>query len=142
MSKAKSGDKVKVHYTGKLNNGEVFDSSDGKEPLEFVIGEHKIIPGFENGIIGMGKGDKKTINIPSDEAYGQYRDELRANVERGQFPPDISPEIGMQLKLETPEGQPIIVIITEIADENITIDANHPLAGQDLTFDVELVEVA
>lgn len=141
MATVKNGDTVKVHYTGKLDDGSVFDSSVSREPLEVTLGEGKLIPGFEDAVIGMDVGDKTTTNIPASEAYGERRDDLEVTVEKNQLPEDIKPEIGMQLQLNQPNGQPVPVQITEVNDDTIVLDANHPLAGKDLTFDIELVEV-
>lgn len=141
MAKAKIGDKVKVHYTGKLEDGTVFDSSVEGEPLEFTIGSGEIIPGFEDEIIGMEEGEKKTFTIPSDKAYGPHREELMLKVARDEFPPDIEPFEGQNLQLRQPDGQVFYVVVIEVDEKTVTLDANHPLAGKDLTFDVELVEI-
>ncbi len=141
MSKAKDGDTVKVHYTGTLKNGEVFDTSEEREPLEFTLGQGQLIPGFEKAVIGMGEGDSTKVEIPSDEAYGEAREDLIINVPKDQLPEGVTPEIGMQLQVNQPNGQPVPVRITKIGDNDLTLDANHPLAGEDLTFDIELVEV-
>jgi len=142
MSQAKAGDKVKVHYTGKLEDGTVFDSSKDREPLEFNLGSGNVIPGFENGILGMAIGESRTITIAPDQAYGQTNPDLVATVERKQFPDNITPEVGLQLQMSQPTGQPLNVTITHIAGDSITLDANHPLAGKTLVFEVELVAVA
>ncbi|NBB77357.1 MAG: peptidylprolyl isomerase [Bacteroidetes bacterium] len=141
MSKAKDGDTVKVHYTGTLEDGEVFDTSKDKEPLEFQLGQGQLIPGFEKAVEGMEVGESTTVEIPSNEAYGEVRDDLVINVPKDQLPEDISPQIGMQLQVNQQDGQPIPVRITEIGDEDLTLDANHPLAGKDLKFEIELVNV-
>ncbi|HET8866295.1 MAG TPA: peptidylprolyl isomerase [Gracilimonas sp.] len=141
MSKVKDGDTVKVHYTGKLEDGSVFDTSESRDPLEITLGEGKLIPGFEKAVVGLAVGDTTTANIESAEAYGDRREDLELSIERDQLPEDIQPEVGMQLQLNQPNGQPVPVQITKVEDENITIDANHPLAGKDLTFDIELVEI-
>lgn len=135
------GDTVKVHYTGRLDDGTVFDSSLEREPLEFTTGSGEVIPGFEEGVIGMNVGDTKTITIPAEQAYGPHRTDLVAVFEREQFPPDLSPEIGQQLQLRQQNGQPFVVTVTEVCDTCVTLDANHPLAGKDLTFDLQLVEI-
>ncbi|WP_234572073.1 FKBP-type peptidyl-prolyl cis-trans isomerase [Rhodohalobacter sp. 614A] len=142
MSKAKDGDTVKVHYTGTLENGEVFDTSKEREPLEFQLGQGQLIPGFEKAVIGMSEGDSTTVDIPSDEAYGEVREDLIINVPKNQLPDDVEPQIGMQLQVNQQNGQPIPVRITEIKNEELVLDANHPLAGKDLTFNIELLEVA
>lgn len=141
MAKAKIGDRVKVHYTGKLEDGTVFDSSLEGEPLEFTIGSGEIIPGFEDEIIGMEEGEKKTFTIPTDKAYGPHREELMLTVGRDEFPPDIQPSEGQQLQLRQPDGRVFYVVVIEVNEKTVTLDANHPLAGKDLTFDVELVEI-
>ena len=133
---AEAGDTVKVHYTGRLADGTVFDTSVGSEPMEFTLGEGRLIPGFEQAVTGMQVGESKTVTIPVDEAYGQRRDELIIEVERDKLPADIEPEVGMQLP--TSQGN---VTIIEVSETTVKIDANHPLAGQDLTFDIELVEI-
>ena len=145
MAKAKKGDKVKVHYSGKLDDESVFDTSSGKEPLEFTVGGSEVIPAFEEAVIGMDTGEKRTTKIPADKAYGPYRDELAVEVERSQFPAGIEPKVGEQLELqgadEGQEDQTLVVTITEVSDATVKLDANHPLAGKDLTFDIELVEI-
>jgi FKBP-type peptidyl-prolyl cis-trans isomerase 2 len=141
LPKVKEGDTVKVHYTGKLEDGSVFDSSVSRDPLEVTLGEGKLIPGFEKAVVGLEVGDKTTANIVSADAYGERRDDLEVTIEREQLPEDIEPEVGMQLQLNQPNGQPVPVQITKVEEENIIIDANHPLAGKDLTFDIELVEI-
>jgi FKBP-type peptidyl-prolyl cis-trans isomerase 2 len=137
-----NGQKVKIHYTGTLDDGNQFDSSAGRDPLEFEMGAGMVIPGFETGVVDMAVGEKKSIHIPATEAYGEKRDEMVMEFERAQLPEGLEPEVGMGLQMQGPEGQPIPVQITAIADETITIDANHPLAGQNLNFELELVEVA
>lgn len=141
MTTAKKGDKVKVHYTGRLDDGTVFDSSANSDPLEFTIGSGAIIPGFEQAVIGMTQGESKTEKILTEDAYGPYMSEMVLTVDRQQIPADIEPEIGQQLQLQHPSGGIIPVVITEIAQETITLDANHPLAGENLTFDIQLVEI-
>lgn len=137
----KANDKVRVHYTGTLKNGEVFDTSEGREPLEFTIGAGQIIPGFENGIMGMKVDETKTIDIPSGEAYGERREELVQEVAKSQLPAEITPEVGMQLSSQGPNGQPIPLVVTEVTENTITVDANHPLAGKDLVFEVSIVSI-
>ncbi|MCR9174223.1 MAG: peptidylprolyl isomerase [bacterium] len=138
---AKANDTVKVHYKGTLTNGEVFDSSEGKEPLVFTLGAGQIIPGFEKGIIGMQVEESKTINIPSAEAYGAPKEELKQEVPKAQLPPEIQPEVGLRLMSQGPDGQQVPLVVTEVKEETITVDANHPLAGKDLIFDVTLVGI-
>lgn len=142
MAQAKFGDTVKVHYTGKLDDGTVFDSSVSGDPLEFTIGEGMIIPGFEQAVVGMSPGDSKTELIPVDQAYGPHREDMVVIVDRAQMPPDMDPEVGQQLQIQQPTGQAIPVVVTDISDAEVTLDANHPLAGEDLTFDIQLVEIA
>lgn len=141
MSAAKQGDTVRVHYNGILNNGTQFDSSREAEPLEFKIGEGRIIPGFESAVVGMAPGDSKKVEIPSDEAYGPRREELTQEVERSRLPADLEVQEGMQLQASGPNEQPLVVTVAEVKPESVVLDANHPLAGEDLTFDIELVEV-
>lgn len=141
MEQAKSGDTVKVHYTGKLEDGTEFDSSRGKDPLEFTLGEGRIIPGFEQAVLGMNPGDSKTVNIPADQAYGAYRDDWVMVVEREQLPSNIEPQVGQQLQVRQGE-QAYVVQITDVSESNVTLDRNHPLAGEALTFEIQLVEVA
>ncbi len=141
MAEAKQGDTVKVHYTGKLEDGTVFDTSTEREPLQFTIGQGQIIPGFEEAVVGMSEGESKTTQIPSDNAYGPHRGEMIVEVDRSQFPPNLDPEVGQQLQIRQPDGQAIVVTVTDLSDESATLDANHPLAGKDLTFDIELVQV-
>lgn len=141
MVKAKNGDTVKVHYTGTLEDGTVFDTSVEREPLEFTLGQGQLIPGFEQAVIGMKVGDLKTINIPADQAYGPHRDDLILLIERGQLPEDLDPKVGQHLQMMQADGSSITVIIIEISETTATIDANHPLAGKNLTFEIELVEI-
>lgn len=141
MPQAKQGDTVKVHYTGKLDDGTVFDSSQERDPLEFTIGTGTIIPGFEQAVIGMAPGESKTEVIPTDRAYGPYLEEMVLQVERQQLPTDIDPEVGQQLQLQHPTGEVIPVVITDVSSSVVTLDANHPLAGEDLTFDIQLVAI-
>ncbi|VGO13354.1 FKBP-type peptidyl-prolyl cis-trans isomerase SlyD [Pontiella desulfatans] len=136
-----NGKKVTIHYTGTLDDGSQFDSSAGRDPLEFEMGAGMVIPGFEKGVADMEVGDKKTINIPAAEAYGEKRDEMVMEFDRSQLPEDLEPEVGMGLQMQGPQGQPVPVQITEVAEATITIDANHPLAGQNLNFELELVSV-
>jgi FKBP-type peptidyl-prolyl cis-trans isomerase 2 len=141
MQQVKSGDTVKVHYHGKLTDGTTFDSSEGREPLEFEVGSGMVIKGFDDGVTGMKVGDKKTVNIPVDEAYGPKQSEMMVEFPINQFPPDLKPEVGMPLTMTTSQGHPVQVVITEVKAETVILDANHPLAGQDLVFDLELVEI-
>jgi FKBP-type peptidyl-prolyl cis-trans isomerase 2 len=141
MQQVKSGDKVKVHYHGKLRSGETFDSSQGREPLEFTVGSGQVIKGFDQGVMGMQVGDKRTIEIGVQDAYGTKQDEMIIEFPRNQFPPDMKPEAGMQLMMNNGSGQSFPVTVTEVREESVILDANHPLAGQDLIFDIELVEI-
>ncbi len=136
-----NGQKVKIHYTGTLGDGNQFDSSAGRDPLEFEMGAGMVIPGFETGVKGMAVGEKKTIHIPAAEAYGEKRDEMVMEFDRAQLPEELEPAVGMGLQMQGPQGQPIPVQITAVAEETITIDANHPLAGKDLNFELELVGI-
>jgi peptidylprolyl isomerase len=142
MAQAKSGDTVKVHYTGKLDDGTVFASSIKRDPLEFVIGEERIIPAFEQAVVGMIPGGSKTTKIDADEAYGPHHEELVRVIDRGVFPADLEPEVGQRLNLSEPDGREIIVTVTDFSESNVTLDANHPLAGENLVFDIQLVEIA
>ena len=142
MSQAKDGDTVKVHYTGKLEDGTVFDSSRDREPFEFKVGTGNVIPGFEKGVVGMKVGEEKTITIPPEEGYGSHREELTAVVNKSEFPPDITPEVGRQLQINQPNGSVANVVITKIEDEMVTIDASHPLCGKTLFFDIEMMAIA
>ena len=142
MKVAKKGNTVKVHYTGRLSSGETFDSSEGREPLEFTIGDEQVIPGFEEAVVGMDTGATKTITIPADEAYGEKRSDLIASVERTRFPDDVDLEVGQQFRVGQEGGDEMVVTVTELSESHVTIDANHPLAGEELTFDITLAEIA
>ena len=141
MSQVKENDTVKVHYTGKLKNGQVFDSSLEREPLEFTLGKGMLIPGFEKAVIDMKVNDKKTVEIPVNEAYGEVRQELFHKVERQQLPEEIKPEVGLGLVSRDAQGNEHQFRIVEVNDDNVIVDGNHPLAGQDLVFDLELIEI-
>ena len=141
MQQVKSGDTVKVHYHGRLENGETFDSSEGREPLEFEVGAGHVIRGFDDGVTGMAIGEKKTIHIPVDQAYGARQEEMLIPFPLNQFPPDLNPQVGMPLTMTTAQGHPVQVIVVEVGEENVVLDANHPLAGKDLICDLELVEI-
>jgi peptidylprolyl isomerase len=138
---AKTGDKVQVNYTGRFSDGQVFDSSAGLAPLEFTIGEGKVIPGFDKAVLGMRVGEKKTVTIPAADAYGPHSDKMMIEVPLAKFPSDITPEVGLELESPQKDGSTIVARITKITDKAITLDANHPLAGKDLTFDIELVKI-
>ena len=142
MTEVKKGDNVKVHYTGKLNDGTVFDSSEGGEPLEFAVGSGQVIAGFEEGVVGMKVGESKVIEIPVEKAYGKRNDAMVIQAPIEQVPPDLNPELGMRLEMGGANGEILRVVVTEITDSHITLDANPPLAGKDLIFEVELVECA
>lgn len=141
MAQATTGDTVRVHYTGTLHDGTTFDTSEGREPLEFTVGDGQVIPGFEQAVAGMEPGDTKTVEISADQAYGPKRDEMMLNVSPDQFPEGMDPEVGQQLQLSQPDGQTVVVRVTDVADDAVTLDANHPLAGEDLTFEIELAEI-
>jgi peptidylprolyl isomerase len=142
MTQVKSGDTVAIHYTGTLLDGSTFDSSEGRKPLEFTVGSGQIIPGLDNAMPGMEVGDKKVVKIGSAEAYGDVNPEMRQAVPREGIPADIPLEIGTQLQMQTPDGQAMPVMVVEVDDATVTLDANHPLAGKDLQFDIELVKIA
>lgn len=141
MKQVKENNTVKVNYTGKLSDGQVFDSSEGKEPLEFTLGKGLLIPGFEKGLIDMKLNEKKTIKVAKEEAYGEINNDLKQEVKKTELPKDITPEVGMGLVSKSPDGQEINLRVIEVKDESIVIDGNHPLAGKDLIFDLEVVEI-
>jgi peptidylprolyl isomerase len=141
MSEAKAGDTVRIHYTGTLSDGSTFDSSAGRDPLEFTLGSGQVIPGFDKAVDGMTVGDQKTVEIPADDAYGQRDPNGMQSFPRDKVPDDIPLDIGTRLQLSTPSGQPVMVTVSEVTDTEVILDANHPLAGQDLTFEIELVEI-
>ncbi len=138
---AGDGDTVRVDYTGTLEDGTTFDTSVGREPLEFTLGAGQMIPGFETAVYGLKIGQSKTVTIPAEEAYGRHRDDLITVVEREQLPADLDPKIDQQLRMQQTDGSTVIVIVTDVSETTITVDANHPLAGEDLTFEIELVEI-
>ncbi|TVP66355.1 MAG: peptidylprolyl isomerase [Leptolyngbya sp. LCM1.Bin17] len=142
MTQAKLGDNVSIHYTGKLEDGTVFDSSRDRDPLQFSLGGGQVIPGFEAAVVGMTPGDSKTEVVDAEAAYGPHRDEMVMVVERTQIPEDIPLDIGVQLQLRGPQGQLLPVLVTELSDAEVTLDANHPLAGETLIFDIELLDIA
>ncbi len=141
MTQAKYGNTVKVHYTGKLDDGTVFDSSIDRDPLQFTLGDGQMIPGFEQAVVGMSLNESKTVTIPMDQAYGPHREERVTEIERNQFPENMQLEIGQQLQIRQDDGQPFLVSVTDVSESSVTLDANHPLAGKDLTFDIQLVEI-
>ncbi|NOZ06517.1 MAG: peptidylprolyl isomerase [Chloroflexi bacterium] len=142
MAQAKQGDTVKVHYTGKLDDGTVFDTSDNRDPLQFTVGAGQVIPGFEEAVIGMSVNETKRARFSMEEAYGPRREDLVLVVEKAQFPPDIAPQVGQQLRLHQANNEAITAVVTDVSEEGVTLDANHPLAGEALTFEVKLVEIA
>jgi FKBP-type peptidyl-prolyl cis-trans isomerase 2 len=141
MAQAQLGDTVQVHYTGRLTDGTVFDSSQQREPLEFTLGQGQLIPGFEQVVLGMAPGESRTATIPSAQAYGAHRPELFLDVERTQFPQDIQPHVGQELQMSRPDGSAVAVVVTAVTASQVTLDANHPLAGKDLVFDITLVAI-
>jgi peptidylprolyl isomerase len=141
MTQVKKGDTVKIHYTGRLQDGSVFDSSSDREPLQFSIGRGQVIPGFEEAVVGMKIGDKKTVEIPCSKAYGERNPSMVIVVDRKHVPEGLNPEVGQRLEMGSPSGELVHVTVVKTDDQNITLDANPPLAGEDLTFDIELVEV-
>ncbi|MFC2038323.1 peptidylprolyl isomerase [Chloroflexota bacterium] len=138
---ANDGNTVRVHYTGKLGDGTVFDTSVEREPLEFTVGAGMVIPGFDEAVKALEIGQSTVVTIPADEAYGQYRDDLLMEIEKIQLPENLVPEVGQSLQMQQPDGRAVVVVITGVTETAITIDANHPLAGKDLTFEIELVEI-
>ena len=142
MSEATAGQTVRIHYTGRFDDGTVFDSSAERDPLEFKLGAGQVIPGMDNAVAGMEVGDKKTVSIDPAEGYGSRDERLVQAVPKSALPDEIEPAVGMQLQSQAPDGQVMQLIVTEVADESITVDANHPLAGRTLEFDIELVAVA
>jgi len=141
MTAAKKGDTVNVHYTGTLSDNTEFDSSRGGEPLEFTIGENMVIAGFENGVVGMEVGESRKVSISAEDAYGPYNKDLVAVVPRAQVPPDLELSLGMVLQVRSPEGGIARAIVRDITETDVTLDLNHPLAGQDLIFEIELVKI-
>ncbi len=141
MSQVKEGDAVKVHYTGKLEDGTVFDSSRERDPLKVNVGAGELIPGFEKSLMGMEPGQSKTVTLAPEEAYGERREDLVVDVGKDQFPENIEPKVGERLQVKQPDGSMVNVQITKMEDDKVTLDANHPLAGQKLTFDLELVDI-
>ncbi len=141
MTTAQTGNRVRVHYTGRLDDGEVFDSSEGGTPLAFTIGSGQVIPGFENGVVGMAAGDTKTVHIPCAEAYGEHRPDGVIRVPRDEFPSDMQIEVGTSVQGQQGNGQSVTFTIMAVSDVEVTLDANHPLAGKDLTFDLTLVSI-
>jgi len=141
MTQAKSGDTVRIHYTGTLDDGTQFDSSAGRDPLEFALGGGQVIPGFDKAVDGMAVGDSKTVTIPPEDAYGERHDQLVQQVPKSTLPEEMEPSVGMQLQSQSPDGQVMNLVVVEVEEETLTLDANHPLSGQALTFAIELVEI-
>ena len=141
MAQAKNGDIVTVHYTGKLEDGTVFDSSVNRDPVQFTLGEGLLIPGFERAVLGMSPGESKTAEVSADQAYGPHREEMVVEIDRQEFPPHFQPEVGQQLQIPQSEGRVARLIVTAVSEQKVTLDANHPLAGRDLTFDIHLIEI-
>jgi peptidylprolyl isomerase len=142
MQQVKNGDTVRVHYHGKLTDGSTFDSSEGRDPLEFTVGGGQVIKGFDDALVDMKIGDKKTVNIPVDHAYGPRNDEMMMEYPKSDFPADMTPVEGMELHMSDNAGNVFPVVIAEVKDDSVLLDANHPLAGQDLVFEIELVSIA
>ncbi len=138
---AEDGNTVKVHYTGKLEDGTVFDTSVGREPLEFTLGQGSMIPGFEEAVRGMKVGQSKEVTIPAEQAYGSHRDDLVMVIDRDQLPKDLTPEVGQHLEMQLMDGRRVEVVVTDVTDTTITVDANHRLAGKTLIFEIEVVEI-
>jgi len=144
MAQAKAGDTVRVHYEGQLSDGTIFDSSLEREPIEFILGQDTVIPGFEQAVIGMEVGESKDVSIPPEDGFGEYSEDLVVNIEKSILPPDINPELGMQLEVsseEEVEETPRVFTIAEIAEDSVTLDGNHPLAGEEIAFKIELLEI-
>ena len=141
MAQAKTGDTVKIHFTGKLEDGTVFGSTANREPLEFELGEGRIIPGIEKAVEGMNVGESKTVEVPPEQAYGQHQAELVQKVSRDRFPEDVEPQVGQEFEIPQQEGRPMAVRVVDVSESTVTLDANHPLAGRDLTFELELLEI-
>ncbi len=141
MAQAKSGDTVRIHYTGKLADGSTFDSSAGRDPLEFTLGSGQVIPGFDKAVDGMTVGEAKTVEIVAGDAYGPHNPDGRQAFPRANIPDDVPLDIGTRLQMQTPEGRAVQVVVADVGDDHVILDANHPLAGKDLTFQIELVEI-
>jgi peptidylprolyl isomerase len=141
MAQAKTGDTVKVHYTGKLDDDTIFDTSADREPLQFTIGEGQLIPDFEQAVVGMNPGESKTIQIPSDKAYGPHHEQMVIVVDRSQFPADLEPKVDQRLQVRQQDGREFAVTVTDVTKSKVTLDGNHPLAGKNLTFDIQLTEI-
>jgi FKBP-type peptidyl-prolyl cis-trans isomerase 2 len=142
VPQVKNGDTVRVHYTGSLSDGQIFDSSVDREPLEFTVGEHRVVPGFEQAVLGMSVGESKTAHLPADQAYGQRDDRLVIQVSKDQLPPNMAVKLNDRLQMQSRDGRVMNVTVAEISDDSLVLDGNHFLAGKDLIFDIELVEIA
>ncbi|MEJ2100687.1 MAG: peptidylprolyl isomerase, partial [Desulfobacterales bacterium] len=138
---AQAGDLVSVHYTGKLVNGEVFDSSKDRDPLEFTLGNQKLLAGFEEGVVGMKPGESKSVTLKPAEAFGDRREDLVVELPKDKFPEHIDPSVGLQLEMKNPSGASLAVVITEVGEDSVTLDGNHPMAGKTVVFDIELLEI-
>ena len=141
MSKAKNGDVVKVHYTGKLEDGTVFDSSSGRDPLEFTLGQGEVLTGFEEAVVGMAPGEKRTTRVVAEKGYGPRRQEMVVEIDRKQFPGNVDPKIGQHLEIRQPAGSPIMVTVVDVSEGKVILDANHPLAGKTLEFEIQLMDI-
>ena len=143
MAQAKAGDTVRVHYEGKLSDGTIFDSSLAREPIEFTLGQDTVIPGFEQAVIGMEAGESKDVSIPPEDGFGEYNEDLVVNIEKSILPPDINPQLGMQLEVSSEEEEetPRVFTIADIAEDSITLDGNHPLAGKEIAFKITLLGI-
>jgi peptidylprolyl isomerase len=141
MRQAKHGDTVRVHYRGKLRDGSVFDASFDREPLQFTIGGGEIMPGFEEAVVGMNPGDFKTTEVSAEKAFGPYREDMLVVVDKSEFPENVEPKVGQSVPISRPDGPPIDLAVTEVTESAVTLDANHPLAGEDLKFEIELIDI-
>jgi peptidylprolyl isomerase len=143
MAQAKAGDTVRVHYEGQLSDGTIFDSSLEREPIEFILGQDTVIPGFEQAVLGMEAGESKDVSVPPEDGFGEYSEDLVVNIEKSMLPPDINPELGMQLEVSSEEEEetPRVFTIADIAEDSVTLDGNHPLAGEEIAFKIELLEI-
>ena len=141
MKEAQVGDLVRVHYTGKLKNGEVFDSSKERDPLEFTLGNKELLAGFEDGVVGMKPGDSKSVTLEPENAFGDRREDLLLKLPKREFPQNITPSVGLQLRLSNASGNEMTVVITEVGKDSVTLDGNHPLSGQTVIFNIELIEI-
>lgn len=141
MSEAKQGDTVRVHYTGKLKDGTVFDTTTNRHPMQFTIGDGQIIPGFEQAVVGMRPGQSKTVQVPTDKAYGPHREDMVVTVDHDRFPESLEPEVGQTLEITGSDGLKAVATVADVSKETVMLDINHPLAGEELVFDIQLIEV-